>query len=170
MIKYNFLMKNLFALLLAGVMMLPAGAQNWQKDKDTFLAEYCYREKDGKWLDALTDYKIMTNMPQDDDVVLVYYWRIPEGKVRADMIWTNKYARYVNMHVRVIRPVTGEVLGENDFSNPDIIAKERTNDLFGTIDFPADEFYRIEITCDKWNYIKQISNFVFQRESTKPVM
>lgn len=163
------MMKIITALAMT-LCAVATNAQNWQDNTETFWGNYCYRELDGKWHDALTDDKVMTSMPDDNNTVIAYYWRIPEGKVRADITWTNNYARYAKMHVRVIRPATGEVLCENDFGNTTFKAEERTDDFFGTIDFPADEFYRVEVTSPMWSYVRQISHITFQHESEKPVM
>ena len=159
-------------LLIAGIMLgiIAVNAQNWQPDTDRFGATYCYRELNGKDHDALTTNGVMTSMPTDNNMVLAYYWRIPKGKVRANIVWTNAYARFAKMHIRVIRPTTGDTLAENDLANSNFKSEQHTDDLFGTIDFPADEFYRVEISSPKWSYIKQIARFEFQRESTSPVM
>ena len=150
--------------------IIAVNAQNWQPDTDRFGATYCYRELNGKDHDALTTNGVMTSMPTDNNMVLAYYWRIPKGKVRANIVWTNAYARFAKMHIRVIRPTTGDTLAENDLANSNFKSEQHTDDLFGTIDFPADEFYRVEISSPKWSYIKQIARFEFQRESTSPVM
>lgn len=163
-------MKKLFTLFSFTLCMLATTAQNWQPTTDTFMGEYCFREKNGSWYDAVTSDRAMTSMPSDNDIVLAYYWRIPDGKVRADIVWTNNYARLCKMHVRLIRPTTGEVLAENDIANTSFKSEQRTDDLFGTVDFPADEFYRVEISSPQWSYFKMISKFIFQRESELPVM
>ena len=159
-------------MLLPLLMMLAqiVAAQNWQAKTDTVWGNYCYRETNGKYHDALTSDRAMTTMPKDNNMVLAYYWRIPEGKVRANILWTNTYGRLAKMHVRLVRPTTGEVLAENDLGNTALFSEQHTDDLFGTVDFPADEFYRLEISSTNWTYVKQISRFIFQRESAKPVM
>lgn len=163
-------MKHYLVLALLSIASLMSVAQNWQSATETFWGKYCFRELNGTWYDALTEDKVMNTMPTDNNIVLAYYWRIPEGKVRADITWTNNYARLCKMHVKVIRPTTGEVLGENDLSNASFKAEEHVDDFFGTIDFPADEFYRVEVTSPMWSYIRQISYITFQHESVKPVM
>ncbi|MBO4592793.1 MAG: DUF3472 domain-containing protein [Bacteroidaceae bacterium] len=146
-------------------------AQNWQSTTDKMWGNYCYREKNGRWLDALTTQGGMTSMPATENIRLAYYWRIPKGKVRADIVWTNAFARFASLNIVLTYPETGDTLAVNSVSNDVIQSVTRTDDLFGkVIDFPADDFYRVEISSPKWSYIKNIQYFSFQRESTDPVM
>lgn len=164
-------MKNkIVILMLFCCMALGVAAQNWQSTVDNIVANYCYREKDGKWYDAPTNGGTMSDMPKDNDIVLAYYWRIPEGKVKATIVWTNNYVRQAKMNIRLIRPTTGEVLAENSIGNTGISSQEHLDDLFGTVSFPADEFYRVEISSPDWSYVKNIKRFEFMRESDKPVL
>lgn len=160
--------KILLALCL--ITGIGATAQNWQSETDKMWGNYCYREKDGTWMDAVTNNGTMSVMPSSNNIRLAYYWRIPKGKVRADIAWTNKYLRLAKLNVVVTYPATGDTLAKNTISNNDISSKERINDLFGTINFPEDDFYRVEISSPEWSYVRNIKNFTFQRESTDPVM
>lgn len=148
-----------------------AYGQNWQSTTDKMAGNYCYREKNGKWYDALTSSGGMTSMPNSEDIHLAYYWRIPKGKVRADIVWTNAFARFASLNIVLTYPETGDTLAVNTVANDAIQSATHTDDLFGKIvDFPADDFYRVEISSPKWSYIKNIQHFLFQRESTDPVM
>lgn len=148
-----------------------AYGQNWQSTTDKMAGNYCYREKNGKWFDALTSTGSMTSMPNSEDIHLAYYWRIPKGKVRADIVWTNNFARFASLNIVLTYPETGDTLAVNTVANDAIQSATHTDDLFGkVVDFPADDFYRVEISSPKWSYIKNIQHFLFQRESTDPVM
>ena len=160
----------LVALMVNGQWSMVNG-QNWQSETDKMAANYCYREKNGKWYDAITSKGQMTSMPNSEDIHLAYYWRIPKGKVRADIVWTNNFARFASMDIVLTYPETGDTLAVNTVANDAIQSATHTDDLFGkVIDFPADDFYRVEISSPKWSYIKNIQYFTFQRESTDPVM
>lgn len=145
-------------------------AQNWQSKTDRMWGNYCYREKGGTWMDAQTTNGSLTTSNMASDIVLAYYWRIPKGKVRADMLWTNAYLRMANMQVVVTYPATGDTLATNTISSTGIRSEDHIDDLFGTIDFPEDDFYRVQISSEHWNYIRYIKYFTFQRESTDSVM
>ena len=146
-------------------------AQNWQTTTDKMWGNYCYREKNGKWYDAQTSKSMMSSMPGSEDIRLAYYWRIPKGKVRADIVWANNFARFASMNITLTYPETGDTLAVNTVSNTAIQSATHTDDLFGkVVDFPADDFYRVEISSPKWSYIKNIQHFLFQRESADPVM
>ncbi|MBQ7743142.1 MAG: DUF3472 domain-containing protein [Bacteroidaceae bacterium] len=167
--KKSIILCSLFSILFS--LALPVNAQNWQSETDKMAGNYCYREKNGKWYDALTSSGGMTSMPNSEDIHLAYYWRIPKGKVRADIVWTNNFARFASMNVVLTYPETGDTLAVNTVANDAIQSATHTDDLFGkVIDFPADDFYRVEISSPKWSYIKNIQYFLFQRESTDPVM
>lgn len=148
------------------------GAQVYKNSSnpDKMWGRYCYRELNGRWYDAQTSETAMTSMPSNNGMVLAYYYRIPAGHVRADIVWTNTYARFAKVNVKVIYPHTGQVLGEGSFGNSEIASKEHVDDLFGDIYFPADDFYRIELSCDNWNYIKSINYFNYYRDSDSPVL
>ncbi len=137
---------------------------------DKVWGRYCYRELNGNWYDAQTSEAAMTSMPTDNNMVLAYYYRIPAGHARADVVWENKYAKFPKVNVKVIYPQTGQVLGESSFGCEEIASKERTSDLFGVINFPADDFYRVELTSENWQELKSIKYFNYYRESTDPVL
>lgn len=165
-------MKKLFTLLaLLLLFMTEAGAQVYQSTPNKMWGRWCYREQNGKALDAYEHPATMTSMPNSSDIVLAYYYRIPAGHVRADVIWQNTYLRKAVVKVRVIYPQTGQVLKETQFTNDDIMSnKELTTDLFGDINFPADDFYRIELSCDNWSYVRAINYFNYYHESELPVL
>lgn len=154
----------------SGLFAVSGFAQNWQSTVDKMWGSYCYREKNGTWLDAQTSNGTLTTSSMSNNIVLAYYWRIPKGNVRADMVWTNAYLRVANMQVVVTYPATGDTLATNTISSTGISSQEHTDDLFGTINFPEDDFYRVQITSPNWNYVKNIKYFNFQRESTNPVL
>ncbi len=166
--------KTLLLLALALVVngqWSTVNGQNWQSQTDKMWGNYCYREKGDRYLDALTNQGFMSVMPATDDILLAYYWRIPKGKVRADIVWTNNFARLAAMDIVLTYPQTGDTLAVNRVSNTTIKSETHTDDLFGgVVDFPEDDFYRVEIRSPKWSYIKNIQYFTFQRESTDPVM
>lgn len=165
-------MKKLFTLLsLLLLFMTEAGAQTYQSTPDKMWGRWCYREQNGKALDAYERPGEMTTMPNSSDIVLAYYYRIPAGHVRADVVWQNAYLRKAVVKVRVIYPQTGQVLKETQFTNDDVMStKELTTDLFGDINFPADDFYRIELSCDNWSYVRAIKYFNYYHESELPVL
>lgn len=148
-------------------------AQNYKNaaSPDKMWGYYCYREQaNGAVYDAQTSEAPMTLMPTVKGMILAYYYRIPQGHVKADVVWQNVYARLAKVRVKVIYPHTGQVLYEGSFGNTDIKSEVRTDVLFPDINFPADDFYRIELTCDEWSYIKQLSYFNYYRESELPVL
>ncbi len=168
-------MKRFFFLIALTIMingqLSTVNAQNWQSQTDKMWGNYCYREKGDRYLDALTNQGVMSVMPSDDNIQLAYYWRIPKGKVRADIVWTNNFARFAAMDIVLTYPQTGDTLAVSHVSNSTIKSETHTDDLFGgVVDFPEDDFYRVEIRSPKWSYIKNIQYFTFQRESTDPVM
>lgn len=165
-------MKYLLFLFLTLATAAGTMAQTFKNlnEPDKMWGRYCYRELDGRWYDAQTSETAMTSMPTNNRMVLAYYYRIPAGYVRADMVWWNTYARFAKIKVKVIYPHTGQVLAENEFGNTEIASKERVNDLFGNVRFPADDFYRIEISADNWNALKSINYFNYYRESSDPVL
>ena len=129
-----------------------------------------YRESDTKWYDARTTESIMSSMPTVQGMILAYYYRIPSGHVKADVVWKNKYARYAKVDVRVVHPHTGQVFYNGSFGNTDIASQERTDVLFPDINLPWDDFYRIELRCDDWSYLQSINYFNYYRESELPVL
>lgn len=165
-------MKRFFISILTLLCIGLADAQVYknQNEPDKMWGKYCFRELNGKWYDALTSEAAMTSMPTSNEMILAYYYRIPAGHVRADIIWQNVYARFAKVNVKVIYPQTGQVLGEGSFGNTEIASKERIHDLFGDINFPADDFYRIELSSENWNAIKSINYFNYYRESNDPVL
>ena len=165
-------MKRILLTLVALVALSAAYAQSYQNlnNPDKVWGRYCYRELNGRWYDAQTFETAMTSMPTNNDMVLAYYYRIPAGNVRADVVWQNTYGRFAKVKVKVVYPHTGQVLGEGEFGNTEIASKERTNDLFGNIRFPADDFYRIELTTDNWAALKSINYFNYYRDSSDPVL
>ena len=115
-------------------------AQNWQTTTDKMWGNYCYREKNGKWYDAQTSKSMMSSMPGSEDIHLAYYWRIPKGKVRADIVWANNFARFASMNITLTYPETGDTLAVNTVSNTAIQSATHTDDLFGkVVDFPFGE-------------------------------
>lgn len=167
--------KLLFTIcLLTGMNGLFTGlsgfAQNWQSKTDRMWGNYCYREKGGTWYDAQTSNGTLTTGSLNNDMVLAYYWRIPRGNVRADMVWTNKYLRTATMDVVVTYPATGDTIATNTITDGGFRSEERKSDLFGIINFPEDDFYRVQISSNNWGYISNIKYFTFQRESADSVM
>lgn len=162
-------MKKLVFLILA-LATIGSSAQKWQAQTDQMWGNYCYRENGERFLDALTSNTKMTRMPTDNNIRLAYYWRIPKGNVKALVTWTNNYARFASMNVVLTRPATGDTLAVNQIANDKIASTTREDDLFGTVNFPADDFYRVEITSEAWNYIKDLQYFTFYRESEDPVL
>lgn len=150
--------------------VLSTYAQKWQPTTDKQWGDYCYRENGERFLDARTNARVMSEMPTDNNIRLAYYWRIPQGNVKALISWTNNYARLASMKVVLTRPATGDTLAVNTIANESIASTTREDDLFGTVNFPADDFYRVEITSPTWNYIKNIQHFTFYRESADPVL
>lgn len=167
-------MKKSLLFLLAVLMSCGMGsAQNYKNasEPDKMWGNYCYREQaNGAVYDAQTSERAMTTMPPLDGMILAYYYRIPQGHVKADVVWQNVYARLATVNVRVIYPHTGQVLYEGSFGNTDISSKQRTDVLFPDINFPADDFYRIELTCEHWNYLKTLDYFNYYRENELPVL
>ena len=129
-----------------------------------------YRESDTKWYDARTTEGVMSSMPTVQGMVLAYHYRIPAGHVKADVVWKNKYARFAKVDVRVVHPHSGQVLYNGSFGNTEIASQERTSVLFPDINFPSDDFYRIELRCDDWSYVQSINYFNYYRESELPVL
>lgn len=129
-----------------------------------------YRETDTKWYDARTNNTPMTTMPTVQGMILAYHYRIPNGHVKADVVWKNKYAKLAKVKVRVVHPHTGQVLYNGSFGNTDVASTERTDVLFPDINFPTDDFYRIELRCDDWSALQAINYFNYYRESELPVL
>ena len=105
--------KTLLLLALALVVngqWSTVNGQNWQSQTDKMWGNYCYREKGDRYLDALTNQGFMSVMPATDDILLAYYWRIPKGKVRADIVWANNFARLAAMDIVLTYPQTGDTL------------------------------------------------------------
>ena len=168
-------MRKSFTLLisacLAFMICTVVYSQNWQSTTDKMWGNYCYREQNGKWLDAVTTNGHMTSMPKNTSIHLAYYWRIPKGKVKADIVWANNFARFASMDIVLTYPQTGDTLATNHIGNTAIQSETHTDDLFGGIvDFPEDDFYRVEISSPNWGYIKSLQYFTFYRESSDPVM
>ncbi|MBQ7743035.1 MAG: discoidin domain-containing protein [Bacteroidaceae bacterium] len=128
-----------------------------------------YRETDTKWSDARTNESPMTTMPSQG-MILAYHYRIPSGHVKADVVWKNKYAKFAKVQVRVVHPHSGSVLYNGEFGNTEIASQERTSVLFPDINFPSDDFYRIELRSDDWNALSAINYFNYYRESELPVL
>lgn len=164
------IIKLICALLMVHCAICSAQVYKNSSTPDKMWGRYCYRELNGRWYDALTSESVMSNMPNINGMVLAYYYRIPAGHARADIVWQNTYGRFAKVNVKVVYPHTGQVLGEGSFGNSEIASKERVDDLFGDINFPADDFYRIELSCDNWSYIKSINYFNYYRESADPVL
>ena len=128
-----------------------------------------YKETDTRWYDARTNETTMTTMPSQG-MILAYHYRIPAGHVKADVVWKNKYAKFAKVAVRVVYPHSGQVLYNGSFGNTEIAAQERTDVLFPDINFPSDDFYRIELRSDDWGALTAISYFNYYRESELPVL
>ena len=128
-----------------------------------------YRETDTKWYDARTNESVMSSMPTVQGMILAYHYRIPNGHVKADVVWKNKYAKMAKVKVRVVHPHSGQVLYNGEFGNTDLASTERTDVLFPDINFPTDDFYRIELRCDDWGALQSINYFNYYRESDLPV-
>ena len=129
-----------------------------------------YRETDTKWYDARTNESVMSSMPTVQGMILAYHYRIPNGHVKADVVWKNKYAKMAKVKVRVVHPHSGQVLYNGEFGNSDLASTERTDVLFPDINFPTDDFYRIELRCDDWGALQSINYFNYYRESELPVL
>ncbi|MBP5628810.1 MAG: discoidin domain-containing protein [Bacteroidaceae bacterium] len=179
---------SVFCYLCSVICLLPlcGNAQNYcnASAPDKMWGYYCYREmpvegvtidpnvyreSDTKWYDARTNETTMSTMPSMG-MIIAYHYRIPSGHVKADVVWKNKYAKYAKVDVRVVHPHSGQVLYNGSFGNTDIAAQERTDVLFPDINFPSDDFYRIELRCDDWSRLQSINYFNYYRESDLPVL
>ncbi|MBO4730876.1 MAG: DUF5077 domain-containing protein, partial [Bacteroidaceae bacterium] len=182
--KKSILFFSLFSVLCSLTLMVNAQTYKNASEPDKMWGYYCYREvpvpgvtidpnvykeTDTKWYDARTNESAMTTMPSQG-MILAYHYRIPAGHVKADVVWKNKYAKYAKVDVRVVHPHTGQVLYNGSFGNTEIAAQERTDVLFPDINFPTDDFYRIELRCDDWNRLQSINYFNYYRESELPVL
>ena len=182
----RFLLLAMLALMISGQWSTVDG-QNYKNasEPDKMWGYYCYREvpvkgvtvdpnvyreTDTKWYDARTTEGIMSSMPTVQDMILAYHYRIPNGHVKADVVWKNKYAKFAKVKVRVVHPHSGQVLYNGEFGNTELASTERTSVLFPDINFPTDDFYRIELRCDDWGALQSINYFNYYRESELPVL
>ncbi len=154
-------------LLLMAVM--PMQAQNYQDAIDTMYATYRY-EQIGDEYTKMVDTKGVMNGWTSSDSKMVYYWRMPAGHTRADMVYQPRYLRMPRFGVKVERVMTGEVLYEAEIQTTVYKSEVTTIELIPDIVIPADEYYRVELSIDNSATIKYLYYFLFQRESTDPVI
>lgn len=108
--------------------------------------------------------------PTNDKTVMVYCLRVPRMNVRADAVFTPKAGRTVTFNLRVVKASTGEVITEHTSQMQCKTSLEQTMEIMPDLVFPADTWYRFEITCPKGNSsISQFTKLRFQRKSTLAV-
>lgn len=164
--------KQILFLMLAQLLWVGVSAQTYQSEPDKMWGRYVYREHaNGDYIDALTQNSTYTSLPSSADYVLAYYYRIPSGHVRADMFWRPKIARQAKLYVTVSYPQTGQILYHDSIIGPmGASSQEISTDLFGDINFPADDFYRVELRTDNWSNFTSINYFNYYHENELPVL
>lgn len=158
-----------FVSLILWMCAIVAVAQNYQKEPSKLWGNWCYKEVDGKWSSASNGQKAL-EMPTSPQMVVAYYWRIPNGHVRADIVWATKSGVHATLNVKVSYPTTGEVLGEFMVTNKETTTSTQTQELFSDINFPKDDFYRVELSCSNWSQISSIQYFNVYHESALPAL
>ena len=158
-----------FSLLLACAFSLSAQEITYNKNVDEIWGGRVFMELNGKYAGvSRTDAGI--SWPTNDKTVMVYCLRVPRGHVRADAVFTSRSGRKVTLNLRVVMCSTGEVVTENTCSMDYKTSAEQTLEILPDFVFPADTWYRFEITCPKGS--TSMSNFTklrFQRKSSLAV-
>lgn len=164
--------KSILFLTLALLLFSGMKAQTYQSEPDKMWGRYVYREHaNGDYIDALTQNSTYNSLPASSDYVLAYYYRIPSGHVRADMFWRPKIAKQAKLYVTVSYPQTGQILYKDSIIGPlGASTQEISTDLFGDINFPADDFYRVELRTDNWSNFTSINYFNYYHENELPVL
>lgn len=161
-------------ILLAGLAWA-AGlqAQSYQTKVDTAWGNWCYKFKDGEFYSKQETKGVMTSLTSPSSgLSLVYYLRIPKTGARADLAYTPKYARMPKISLTVTRVSTGDTLCTSETQNTSIAltGKEIKAEILPYTAFPADEYYRFELTCDSWSYLNNVKYFLFQRTDELPIL
>lgn len=143
-------------------------AQTWQAKIDTMWASHRYEQLGDKYTVSNSDYKILNGW-SSNGATIVYYWRIAPGRIRADLVYTPAYMHMPVFGIKIIRVNTGDIIYENTITTT-VYKKEKTTiEAFGSINIPADEYYRVEFTIDKPSNVSSINYFLIQRENALPV-
>ena len=101
--------------------------------------------------------------PTNDKTVMVYCLRVPRMNVRADAVFTPKAGRTVTFNLRVVKASTGEVITEHTSQMQCKTSLEQTMEIMPDLVFPADTWYRFEITCPKCGNSPNCASNVNQR-------
>lgn len=165
------IMKTTTLFLSLILMSLFAMAQDitYNKTVDEIWAGRVFKELDGKYAGTSRSDNY-TTWPSNDKTVMVYCLRVPKGHVRADAVYTPRAGRNVTFNLRVVRANTGEEITVYTSSRAATSAKEDTLEIMPDVNFPADTWYRFEITSPNGNTnMSRFSKLRFQRKSSLAV-
>lgn len=128
-----------------------------------------FMELDGNYAGVSRNDTYIT-WPANDKTVMVYCLRVPRAHVRADVVFTPKSGKTVTFNLRVVRANTGEEVLTNTVSVECKTSAEQTIELLPDFLFPADTWYRFEITSPRGNAnMSRFTKLRFQRRSSLAV-
>ncbi|MBO7067477.1 MAG: discoidin domain-containing protein [Bacteroidaceae bacterium] len=156
--------------LLSCVTSLLAQDITYSSTVDEIWGGRVFMELDGQYA-GTSRQDTYTTWPTNDQTVMVYCLRVPKAHVRADVVFSPKAAgRTVTFNLRVVRASTGEVVTEHTSTIACTSSAEQTAELMPDFVFPADTWYRFEITSPKGSTnMSRFTKLRFQRKSSLAV-
>lgn len=159
----------LFAHVLVLSTVISAQDITYNKTVDEIWGARVFMELNGKYAGVSRQDEAIS-WPTNDKTVMVYCLRVPKNHVRADVVFTPRAGRTVTFNLRVVQASTGEVVTENTCSVECKTSAEQTLEILPDFVFPADTWYRFEITSPRGNTnMSQFTKLRFQRKSSLAV-
>lgn len=158
-----------FIALFLSFISVTAQDITYNKTVDEIWAGRVFKELDGKFAGTSMSNNY-TTWPSNDKTVMVYCLRVPKGHVRAEAVYTPRSGRKVTFNLRVVRANTGEEIMTHTASRTATAAREDTLEIMPDVNFPADTWYRFEITSPGGDSnMSRFSKLRFQRKATLAV-
>jgi hypothetical protein len=160
---------SLLSFFIVWVTALSAQDITYNKTVDEIWGGRVFMELNGQYAGVSRNDTYIT-WPSNDKTVMVYCLRVPKAHVRADVVFTPKAGKTVSFNLRVVQASTGEVITENTCSVECKSSEEKTIELLPDFVFPADTWYRFEITSPKGSLtMSRFTKLCFQRKSALAV-
>lgn len=155
--------------MLLSSLSLVAQDITYNSTVDEIWAGRVFKELDGKYAGTSRS-DSYTTWPSNDKTVMVYCLRVPKAHVRADAVLAPRSGKQVTLNLRVVNANTGEEVLTHTATTTNTSAVEQTVEIMPDFVFPADTWYRFEITSPNGNNcMSRFSKLRFQRKSSLAV-
>ncbi len=146
-------------------------SQNYNAKVDTLWGNYCYREVKGNPDRGTARQKqALSPWPSDSRTKMVYYVRIPSGKVKAEACLTTKAGKTASLDLVLTAAQSGDTLLTHTATASD---KGKFNRILLIPDMAIanDTWYRLELSCKSGgSTIASFEHILFYRESRNAVV